>query len=82
MPLALNARKTIEAYARGQLTLVEAERALKRVIWSGQPTYDATELVGLADIPPPNDNSPDWIQLVPGLSAAARTSFTAIYDRR
>jgi hypothetical protein len=82
MPTPISARTIIEAHAHGQLSLTDAERALGRVVWAKVGRYTEAQLAGVEDTPPPDSNSPDWIQLVPGVSPAARTAFTRIYDNR
>jgi hypothetical protein len=79
---AVNVRKTIEAHARGEITLAEAERILETASWSGVRRYTEAQLAGTEDTPPPPDNSPDWIQLVPGIPPWIRTKLTTVYDRR
>ena len=78
----LTVRQIVESYAQGQISVTEAERRLGRATWSGAPNYTRTQRAGLVDVPAPPDNSPDWIQLVPGIADEVRGRFTGIYDAR
>lgn len=77
----MSARETIEAYAEGRITEGQAEQDLERVAWEPTPRPTEAQQWGVEDNPPPGGNSPDWIQLVPGIAPATRSRFTAIYDR-
>jgi hypothetical protein len=77
----MTVKEILEACARGEMSISEAGEKLQHVRWEVQ-TYVEAQLVGVADIPPPPENSPDWIQLIPDLSPSARALFTRAYDRR
>ena len=78
----MSVRSTLEAYASGTKSLDAAKTELQSANWDITRHLTEAQLTGVVDTPPPSDNSPDWIQLVPGLPQAARLAFTAIFDAR
>ncbi len=78
----MTVKTILEAAARGDRTWSDTERLLDLVDWAGPRTLTPAQLSGVADTPPPDEDSPDWIQIVPGLTPAMRQAATRVYDTR
>lgn len=67
-------RQTVQALAAGEITTRQAAQRLReRTSWDPlMPEPTEAQLFGVDDVPPPGDNSPDQINMVPGLSSLQR----------
>jgi hypothetical protein len=72
-------RQTVQALAAGKINLRQAAQTLAgRADWDPpMPEPTEAQLYGLEDIAPPGDNSPDQINMVPGLEPDERAALWA-----
>jgi len=75
-------RQLVQGLADGDVGLdyVEGEFELRPWPQSRRALTEA-QLHGVDDTGPPTDNSPDWIEIQPGLTEEARVVLRAAYDR-
>lgn len=66
---------------RGDLLLSQVIADFERRDWPVEAEPTRAQLYGVQDLLAPPDDSPDWIELTPGLGGQARQLLRNAYDR-
>lgn len=74
-------KEVTKMLADGVIPLYEAVNDFARRDFARPPRLTREQRGGAHDIPPPDDNSFDWVDLTPGLSEMQREHLRRAYDK-
>lgn len=74
-------KRLVADLAAGLTTIGEVMRDFRSRPWpAGRRELTDGQMHGTEDVPPPTDNSPDWIEIEPDLTEQQRAQLRAAYD--